>query len=133
MKNSILFAVAVGGALLTQAEVMDRPTGFKVGQRMTVRPYVSLYYTWDSNIDSAKKSSVHDRDASSWNISPGLTFDYQAENWSLSGGLYYQNHAFCKNSSNLDQDSYGENVSFPTRSASAAGASFPAAPATRPS
>ena len=112
MKHSLLFAVAAGGALLAQAEVMDRPTGFKVGQRMTVRPYVALYYTWDSNIDSAKKSSVHDRDASSWNINPGLTFDYQAENWSLSGGLYYQNHAFCKNSSSLDQDSYGENVSF---------------------
>lgn len=107
MKKLIVFAALVS-ALAAQAEVMDRPTGLKIGQRMTVRPYVSLSYTYDSNVNSRE----HAKSGSSWVISPGFTADYKAENWNLEGGAFYQHHAYAKNSSNLNQDSYGQNLAY---------------------
>ena len=55
MKKLFLIA-SLAAVAAVQADVMDRPSGFKVGQRMTVRPYVSLYYTYDSNVDSSHHS-----------------------------------------------------------------------------
>lgn len=107
MKKLIVFAALVS-AIAAQAEVMDRPTGLKIGQRMTVRPYVSLSYTYDSNVNSRE----HAKSGSSWVISPGFTADYKAENWNLEGGAFYQHHAYAKNSSNLNQDSYGQNLAY---------------------
>ena len=107
MKKVILFA-ALASAVVAQAEVMDRPTGFKIGQRMTVRPYVSLSYTYNSNVNSTKPS----RSASSWVVGPGFTAEYKADNWNLLGGAFYQYHAYSNNSKNLNQDSYGENLAF---------------------
>jgi len=103
-----LFAFSVLGALLAQAEVLDRPAGFKIGQHMTIRPYVSLYYTWDSNVDSSTEQGSY----SSFNVNPGFTFAYKQENWSVEGGAYYQYHAYTENSSNLDESSWGENLAF---------------------
>lgn len=107
MKKTLLTAL-VATAALAQAEVMDRPTGLKVGQRMTIRPYVSLSYTFDSNVNSAE----HSHSGSSWVISPGATAEYVADNWKVQGGAYYQYHAYSKNSNNLNQDSYGQNFGF---------------------
>ena len=53
--SAIATTVVVSASVLTaSADVVDRPTGFKIGERMTLRPYVSLSYTYDSNVDSAK-------------------------------------------------------------------------------
>ena len=106
--KKLIIAAALACAFSAQAEVMDRPTGFKVGQRMTIRPYVSLSYTYDSNVNSTKNS----HSGSSWSITPGVTADYQADNWNIEGGAYYQYHAYSKNTSNLNQDSYGENLAY---------------------
>ncbi|MBQ4470894.1 MAG: hypothetical protein II946_01045 [Kiritimatiellae bacterium] len=106
--KKIMFAVALASTLVAQAEIMDRPTGFRVGQRMTVRPYVSLSYTYDSNVNSTK----HANSGSSWVVSPGVTADYKGENWSLLGGAFYQYHAYAKNSNNLNQHSYGQNLAY---------------------
>ena len=107
MKKMILVAVlAVVSA--AHAEVMDRPSGIKIGQRMTVRPYVSLSYTFDSNVNSSERS----HSGSSWVISPGMTAEYKADNWNIEAGAYYQYHAYAKNSNNLNQNSYGQNLAY---------------------
>lgn len=103
-----LFALSVLAVFAAQAGIMDRPSGIKIGQRMTIRPYVALYYTWDSNVDSANSQ----RGSSSFNINPGLTLTYMAENWSIQGGAYYQYHAYTSNERNLNQGSWGENLAF---------------------
>ena len=106
--KKLMIVAALASAFAAQAEIMDRPTGFKVGQRMTVRPYVSMSYTYDSNVTSTEKS----KDGSSWSIVPGFTADYQGENWNLEGGAFYQYHAYAKNSHNLNQNSYGQNLAY---------------------
>jgi len=103
-----LFALSVLAAFAARAEILDRPTGIKIGQRMTIRPYVSLYYTWDSNVDSGPSGDS----GSSFNVNPGLTLAYKAENWSIEGGAYYQYHAYTQNSRNLNEGSWGENLAF---------------------
>lgn len=104
----LIFVLSAFAAFAVQAEVLDRPAGFKVGQRMTIRPYVSLYYTWDSNVSSSPDQGSF----SSFNINPGFAFDYKAENWNIAGGAFYQYHAYTENSDNLNQHSWGENLAF---------------------
>jgi len=106
--KKLFFTLSVIAALSAQASVLERPAGFRIGQRMTIRPYVSLYYTWDSNVDSSSDQGSN----SSFNIMPGFTFTYKADNWSIEGGAYYQYHAYTENSKNLNQNSWGENLAF---------------------
>lgn len=108
MKKIILVA-ALASAVVAHAEMMDRPTGFKIGQRMTVRPYVSMSYTYDSNVNSQSK---HPHTGSSWVVTPGFTAEYKADNWNLQGGAYYQHHAYSKNSNSMNQNSYGQNLAY---------------------
>ena len=107
-KKLIASAVAALAAFAATAEVMDRPQGVKIGQRMTLRPYVSLSYTYDSNVDSTK----HSKAGSQWVVSPGLTVDYLAENWKVVGNVYYQYHAYNKYVNQLNSSSYGESLQF---------------------
>jgi len=106
--RKFVFAFSLLAVLAAQADVMDRPSGIRIGQRMTIRPYVALYYTWDSNHNSDPKQGSF----SSFNISPGLTFQYNAGNWNITGGAYYQYHAYTKDADSLNQGSWGENLSF---------------------
>jgi len=106
--KKLFFTLSVIAALSAQASILERPAGFRIGQRMTIRPYVALYYTWDSNVDSSHSQGS----SSSFNISPGFTFTYKADNWSIEGGAYYQYHAYTQNSSNLNNHSWGENLAF---------------------
>ncbi len=108
MLKKLFVIAAVSSAVAANADTMDRPGGFKVGQRMTVRPYVSLYYTFDSNVDSSHHSDS--RNGSSWNVNPGFTASYQSENWNIDAGAFYRYHAYSRNSSNLDTSSYGQNL-----------------------
>jgi len=107
MKKSLL-VLSVVAAFAAHADMMSRPDGVRVGKRLTIRPYVSLFYTWDSNVRSLHEGD----DASSLNINPGLTLAYRAENWSIMGGAYYQYHAYTKNADDLNQNSWGENLAF---------------------
>ena len=82
-------AIASAISITANADFVDRPTGFKVGERLTLRPYVSLSYTYDSNIDSTK----HSKDASIFVVNPGLGAEYIDENWEVIGRAWYSYHA----------------------------------------
>jgi len=101
--------ILLGGALLgVQAEVLDRPEGIQIGKRMTLRPYVALSVSYDSNVRSR-----HDNveDDVMWTISPGLGLTYNAENWSLLMSGYYNYRHYCKGGhSDLNHHSYGQDL-----------------------
>ncbi|MBR5549686.1 MAG: outer membrane beta-barrel protein [Kiritimatiellae bacterium] len=102
-------AMVVSASVLTvSADVVDRPSGFKIGERMTLRPYVSLSYTYDSNVDSAK----HAKDGSTWVVNPGLGAEYKGDNWEIAGRAWYRYHAYNRYSNQLNESSFGENLSF---------------------
>ena len=107
--SAIATTVVVSASVLTaSADVVDRPTGFKIGERMTLRPYVSLSYTYDSNVDSAK----HAKDGSTWVVNPGLGAEYKGDNWELAGRAWYRYHAYNRYSHQLNESSFGENLTF---------------------
>ncbi len=106
--KTLILCSALAAMLTASADVMDRPQGFKIGERMTLRPYVALHYTYDSNIDSSK----HAESGSQWVVNPGLDFEYRDDNWSLVGSAYYQYHAYNKYTSQLNESSYGESLAF---------------------
>lgn len=106
-KISLLLAVTALSSPVF-AEVMDRPTGIKIGQRMTIRPYVALSFTYDSNTDSTRKSKA----GSSWVVNPGMGVEYRGENWQLSGSVWYQYHAYHRYTHQLNQSSFGERLAF---------------------
>ena len=57
MKTSLIATTLVlAGAFVAQAGDLERARGIKVGQKLTLNPYVSLSYTYDSNPDSYRKS-----------------------------------------------------------------------------
>lgn len=90
------------------AELMDRPGGLKIGERLTLRPYVSVGYTYDTNVDSSR----HHKSGSSWTVNPGVGLEYAGDNWGLKGSAYYTYHAYHHYSSQLNSSSYGENLAF---------------------
>ncbi|MCQ2368533.1 MAG: hypothetical protein MJ109_05950 [Kiritimatiellae bacterium] len=108
MKKLIAISM-ISLAAVASAEVMDRPQGIKIGTRMTLRPYVSLSYTYDTNMRS---QSEHEIKSGSWTISPNLAISYNHENWGIDGNVFYSYHAYEKSSANNNQNSYGESLSW---------------------
>jgi len=112
MKNKLIAlsttAVVSAFALTASADLVDRPRGFKIGERLTLRPYVSLSYTYDSNIDSSK----HSKDASIFVVNPGVGAEYIDDNWEITGRAWYRYHGYSRYSKRLNQSSYGENLAF---------------------
>ena len=105
-KQSFALLAACAAALSASADLIDRPGGIHLTQRLTLRPYASLSYTYDSNIDSDRS----DRGGSTWIASPGIDLDYSAENWNAVARAWYQYHAYESYSSQLDTSSYGESL-----------------------
>ncbi len=103
-KIAVLSALAVTSTAV--AGTLDRPGGIKIGQHMTLRPYVSLSYTYDSNIDCGR----HAKSGSQWNIKPGLNLDYKDDNWNVTAGLYYQYHAYNRYVRQLNSSTFGESL-----------------------
>lgn len=105
-----VFACAALLCTSASAEFMDRPAGFKIGQRMTLKPYVSLSTTYDTNAESRNDG----RENVYWTVSPGLGLDYQAENWVLTANLQYQYNAYARQRVYGAQDYHGinENVAY---------------------
>ena len=87
----------------------NRPEGFHFfNKHLTVKPYVALSYTYDSNVDTA-----HHADGDSiFCINPGANFTWYGDRWQLAGGLWYRYNAYCKYSGRLGENSYGENLSY---------------------
>jgi len=73
------------------AEMLDRPGGIRIGQRMIFYPYVSLSASWDSNVRGQHDGGSGDV---SWLVNPGFNLDYRAENWSLLLNGYYNYRAY---------------------------------------
>lgn len=111
MKRTVLFLCLVSMLLAVsavRAEMLDRPTGVKIGQRMTLRPYVSISATYDSNVHSRHSKPSDDV---IWSISPTLTMNYKAEKWSLLASAFYNYNAYCKSENKENnRHSYGQDL-----------------------
>ena len=104
LKCAVAAALAVSAAF---AE--DKPTGFRFfNNHLTIKPYVSLSYTYDSNVDTTKHSS----DDSIFMVSPGADFEWKGDRWSLVGTLFYSYNAYCDYSDELGSSSYGESLKY---------------------
>lgn len=101
----MLLAAAASASLVVCGATEER--GIHRG-RLTLHPYVSFSYTYDSNIDSGK----HGKNSSQWNINPGLNLDYAADNWSLDAAFFYTYHAFQRYSGVLNTSSYGQSLKY---------------------
>lgn len=112
MKNLVFTSLLIAScAAFADAEIRDREPGIKIGERLTLRPYVCMSYTFDSNPDSMRDEGGEE--ASYWTINPGFDFDFAGENWKVTGLAYYQYHAFSSGrESSLDNSSYGEQLGF---------------------
>ncbi len=105
----ILSVAAISASAIAFGEIdMDRESGIKIGERLTLKPYVSLSYTYDSNVDSSK----HSKAGSQWSVNPGLELTYLAENWKIDAATWYKYHAYQHYSSQLNQSSFGERLGF---------------------
>lgn len=105
-----VMGVAAALSSVAAAETMDRPSGIKIGQRMTLRPYVSMSATYDSNVFGRNGGGSGKTDDVMWTINPGLGLDYRAENWSALLSAYYNYRAYCQKRyyDNYNQHSFGE-------------------------
>lgn len=110
MKQAKLTTAAIASVLSVCAFAgeNDRPQGFKIGDRLTLKPYVSCSFTFDSNTDSTR----HGKNGSNWSVNPGVAADYKGENWGVTGLANYQYHAYNRYSSQLNSSSWNEKLSF---------------------
>ena len=96
-------------ALTAGESVADKPQGFRFfNQHLTIKPYVALSYTYDSNIDTAR----HAEGDSIFCIQPGADFDWKGDRWALVGSLWYRRNAYCKYSNEMGENSFGESLAY---------------------
>ena len=102
-------AFSVVPALIAGESVAEKPQGFRFfNQHLTIKPYVALSYTYDSNVDT-----LHHSDGDSiFCIQPGADFDWKGDNWALVGSLWYRRNAYCKYSNEMGENSYGESLAY---------------------
>ncbi len=103
---AVMFAMFVANA-----EIMDRPNGIKLTERLTLRPYVAISASYDTNSD---RRSGGDENVV-WTVNPNLDISYKAEQWVLNMNLYYQYNAESRNrNSHADNNyhGYGEQINF---------------------
>lgn len=100
----VIGTVAVIG--VAQAGHQDRPQGIKIGERLTLRPYVSFDFTYDSNETQQPEAESN----TSWYINPHLDLTYRSEHFNGEVGLFYGYRAYNKHARNVDGQDYGENV-----------------------
>lgn len=117
MKNRILSIAAVAMVAcvaysqqgVTKPQTVSRPTGFRFfNQHLTIKPYVALSYTYDSNID-ATSSRSHD---SVFAVNPAVDFEWHGAKWELVGDVWYRHRYFCEYNEEMGEDSYGESLAF---------------------
>lgn len=109
----LVLAVVAGSAMaqqgVTSPQRDTRPTGFRFfNNHLTIKPYVSLDYTYDSNIDTRRHA---DRD-SIFAVMPGADFVWHGEKWALTGGLWYRYRYYCDFNDQMGENSYGENLAY---------------------
>lgn len=101
-----LFIGAAFLASFAEGDMMDRPRGFKIGERMTLKPYVTLGFTYDSNHDQQHK----DKATTSWVVNPALDLEYKADNWNLDLNVFYGYRAYSERARERNSHSYGESL-----------------------
>ena len=115
MKNRVsviaLFTMLAGMAIaqqgVTKPQTESRPMGFRFfNQHLTIKPYVSLSYTYDSNVDADRSSS----DDSVFAINPAVDFEWHGSKWMLVGNVWYRHRYFCEYNDEMGEDSYGESL-----------------------
>lgn len=109
--KSVILACATLAVLSGFAgeSVADKPTGFRFFNRhLTVKPYVALQYTYDSNIDSTKHAEAD----SIFAVNPGLDFEWRGERWALVGSVWYRYNAYAEHNSEMGENSYGERLAY---------------------
>ena len=111
MKSKFLIALsaaAVAGSVFASGtEGGNRPEGFSFfDKKLTLKPYVNLAYTYDTNIDQVHKA-VRD---SIFLVTPGAELKYDNKNgFVVDAKVFYTHKWYCKYSG-LNQDSYGEGI-----------------------
>ena len=96
-------------ALIAGESVADKPQGFRFfNQHLTIKPYVALSYTYDSNVDTSR----HAEGDNIFCVQPGADFDWRGDNWALVGSLWYRRNAYCKYSNEMGENSYGESLAY---------------------
>ena len=109
---SLVFLIA--GAVMAQQGVTkpqteSRPTGFRFfNQHLTIKPYVSLSYTYDSNIDSDSSNE----DDSVFAVNPAVDFQWHGAKWMLVGNIWYRHRYFCEFNDQMGENSYGESLQY---------------------
>lgn len=102
-----LLAACAMASLVGFAEYMDRPSGIKFGQRLTLKPYVSTAVTYDSNVEGRSNGA----EDVLWTVNPGFGLEYNSEQWSVVLNGYYQFMAHSKSTQNSrDSHSWGEDL-----------------------
>jgi hypothetical protein len=105
----VVSAVVLNSLIAAGSSIADKPSGFRFfNQKLTIKPHLSLSYTYDSNIDTAP----HADDDNIFMISPGVDFEWKGERWSLAGGVWYRYSAYCDYSDEMGEDSYGQNLKY---------------------
>ncbi len=118
MKKLIIgMAVFAGAGVCLAAELVNpgdgseasKPQGFHFfDNHLTVKPYVALSYTYDSNVDTAHKADYD----SIFSVNPGANFTWKGERWNLVGTLWYRYNSYTRYSSRLGENSYGESLAY---------------------
>ena len=108
---AILLFAGASSCLPVGAEVLDRPSGVKIGEHLTLRPYVSVSLTYDSNVNGSSRSTHAKKDDFLWTVSPSLWIHYNAENWSLIlSGFYNYRQYFDSSHREYNQHNFGEDL-----------------------
>ena len=95
--------IAVGGS------EADKPLGFRFfDQHLTIKPYVALSYTYDSNVDTTR----HADGDGVFCLQPGADFEWKGDRWALVGSLWYRRNAYCKYSNEMGENSFGESLAY---------------------
>lgn len=109
-KKSLILILGAALGSFAGAEVLDRPEGIKIGDRLTLRPYVTTAITYDSNVDSnSGRTTKSDKDDFLWTISPSLWLHYNAETWSaILSGFYNYRQYFKSNHKRHNRHEFGQ-------------------------
>lgn len=110
--KAVVLVLAAASTAAASAEWLDRPGGVRIGERMTLRPYVSASASYDSNAHGQRNGSSD----VIWNVNAGLGLEYKAESWNVKADAFYQYHAYTRNkdqrSGSNNYHSFGENIHY---------------------
>ena len=96
-------------SLIAGESVADKPQGFRFfNQHLTIKPYVALSYTYDSNVDTTR----HAESDSIFCVQPGADFEWKGERWALVGSLWYRRNAYCEYANEMGENSWGESLAY---------------------